>query len=137
MNDWSMVLLDLDTCVDLCLYIFSLFFLFSKELFKFLSLKMRKELKKSCFENQLNQENVEQICIKMYSAKAKRLIHQRYIKNIMASLLKNRIVQIKKYEKWKPNEKLSIKCKNFGGGSYMFISTNEIGHLASCQLCMT
>ena len=34
-----------------------------------------------------------------------------------------------KYEKWKPNEKLSIKCKHFGGKSYMFISTSEIGHL--------
>ena len=37
-----------------------------------------------------------------------------------------------KYEKWKPNEKLSIKCKHFGGGSYMFISTSKIGQLTSC-----
>ena len=37
-----------------------------------------------------------------------------------------------KYEKWKPNEKLSIKCKYFGVGSYMFISTSKIGHLTSC-----
>ena len=36
------------------------------------------------------------------------------------------------YEKWKPNEKLSIKCKYFGVGSYMFISTSKIGHLTSC-----
>ena len=31
-----------------------------------------------------------------------------------------------KYEKLKPNEKLSIKYKHFSGGSYMFISTSEI-----------
>ena len=36
-----------------------------------------------------------------------------------------------KYEKWKSNKKLSIKCKHFGGESYMFISTSEIGHLTS------
>ena len=27
-----------------------------------------------------------------------------------------------KYEKWKSNKKLSIKCKHFGGESYMFIT---------------
>ena len=37
-----------------------------------------------------------------------------------------------KYEKWKPNEKLSINCKHFSGGSYMFISTSEIDHLPLC-----
>ena len=37
-----------------------------------------------------------------------------------------------KYEKWKSNEKLSIKCKHFGEESYMFISTSEIGHLTLC-----
>ena len=37
-----------------------------------------------------------------------------------------------KYEKWKPNEKLSIKYKHFDEGSYMLISTSEIGHLTSC-----
>ena len=45
MNDWSMVLLDLGTCVDLCLYISSHFFSFSKELFKCLSLKSEKDEK--------------------------------------------------------------------------------------------
>ena len=36
-----------------------------------------------------------------------------------------------KYEKWKPNEKLSINCNHIGEGSYMFISTSVIGHLTS------
>ena len=34
-----------------------------------------------------------------------------------------------KYEKWKPNEKLSIKGKHFGGQSCMFSFISEIGHL--------
>ena len=37
----------------------------------------------------------------------------------------------RKYVKWKPNEKLSIKCKHIGEGSYMFIFTSEIGCLTS------
>ena len=37
-----------------------------------------------------------------------------------------------KHEKWKPNEKLSIKYKYIGEESYMFMSTSEIGHLTSC-----
>ena len=41
------------------------------------------------------------------------------------------VVFDQKYENWKPNEKLSINCKHIGKGSYMFISTSEIGHLIS------
>ena len=37
-----------------------------------------------------------------------------------------------KYEKWRPNEKFSINCKHFGGGSYMFIYISGIGHLTLC-----
>ena len=48
----------------------------------------------------------------------------------MASLLRKLSCIDQKYEKWKPNE-------HFGGGLYMFIYTNEIGHLTSCWLCMT
>ena len=36
-----------------------------------------------------------------------------------------------KYEKWKPNEKFSIKYNHISEGSYIFISTSEIGHLTS------
>ena len=38
MNDWSIVLLDLDTCIDLCLYISS-HLIYVKKLFKHQSLK--------------------------------------------------------------------------------------------------
>ena len=64
MNDQSIVLFDLDTCVDLYLYIFSHFFLFQRALK--MSISKKKELKKLCFKNQFDQENVEQIFIKMY-----------------------------------------------------------------------
>ena len=47
----------------------------------------------------------------------------------MASLLKIWIVFGKKYEKWKLNEKLSIKCKHIVERLYMFISASEIGQL--------
>ena len=49
----------------------------------------------------------------------------------IASLLKKfELYLIKSVEKkWKPNEKLSIYCKHISEGSYMFISTSEIGHL--------
>ena len=47
----------------------------------------------------------------------------------MASLLKIWIVFGQKYEKWKLNEKLSIKCKYIVERSYMFISASEIGQL--------
>ena len=50
----------------------------------------------------------------------------------MASFLKNLSCIDQKYEKWKPNKKLSIICKHIGEGSYMFIFTSEIGHLTSC-----
>jgi len=68
--------------------------------------------------------------------KPKAYVCQSYIKKFMASLLKNLSCFDQKYEKWKPNEKLSIKCKHFDRESYMFISTSEIGHLTSCKLCM-
>ena len=46
MNDWSMVLLDLDTCVDLCLYIFSLFFSLFKRAFQISISKNEKRVEK-------------------------------------------------------------------------------------------
>ena len=50
----------------------------------------------------------------------------------MALVLKHLSCIDQKHEKWKPREKLSIICKHTGEGSYMFISTSEIGHLTSC-----
>ena len=76
MNDQSIVLFDLDTCVDLCPYISS-HLLFCQKLYKHQSLK-EEELKKPCFENQFNQEKVEQKCIQLYDSKAKGL----FIKDI-------------------------------------------------------
>ena len=64
----------------------------------------------------------------MSGAKAKGLFVKN-IKKFMALFLKKLIMSNQKYEKWKPNEKFSIKCKHIGEGSYMFISTSEIGHL--------
>ena len=47
MNDWSIDLLDLDTCVDLCLYISSHFSFLFQELYKCQSQKENFELKES------------------------------------------------------------------------------------------
>ena len=43
----------------------------------------------------------------------------------MASLLKNWVVLIKKYEKKEAKWKDFNQCKHFVGGLYMFISTSE------------
>ena len=48
--------------------------------------------------------------------KQKAYSSKKNIKNFMASMLKNWIVLLKKYEKWKPNEKLSINVSIFVRG---------------------
>ena len=73
----------------------------------------------------------------VYRCQNQRLIPQKNLKNFMASLLKNWVVLIKKYKKWKPNEKLSINVNTLIGGAYIFISTGEIGYLTLCYLCMS
>ena len=73
----------------------------------------------------------------MYGAEAKSLFVKNTSKSSWHHFSKIWVVFYQKYEKWKPNEKLSIKCKHFGEGSYMFISISEIGHLTSYYLCMT
>ena len=72
-------------------------------------------------------------------AKTKGLFLKKNFKNFMASLLKNWDVLIKKYKKWKPNEKLSINVNTLigEGGTYILMSTSEIGYLTLCYLCMT
>ena len=67
----------------------------------------------------------------MYGAKDKGYSSKKY-QNFHGSTSQKLSCIDQKYEKWKPNEKLSIKCKHFDEGSYMFISTSEIGHLTSC-----
>ena len=77
---------------------------------------------------------MKQNCVKIYSAKAKGLLVKEISK--VNGIVSQKIEFIdQKHKKWRPNEKLSIKCKHFsggGGGSYMFISTSEIGHLTLC-----
>ena len=65
----------------------------------------------------------------MYGAKKKGSIVKNSSKILWHRFSKIWVVFDQKYEKWKPNEKLSINCKHISEGSYMFISTSEIGHL--------
>ena len=67
----------------------------------------------------------------MYGAKAKGLFIKE-ISKVHGVVSQEFELYWSKHEKWKPNEKLSIICKHIGEGSYMFISTSEIGHLTSC-----
>ena len=126
-----MVLLDLDTYVDLCLYIFSNFFLFKRDLQMSIS-KKRKSSKRLASKTSFTR--------KMWSnvwCQSQMLICQKYIKSSWHRFSKIWVVFHQKYEIWKSNEKLSINCKHIGEGSYMFIFTSEIGHLTSYLLCMT
>ena len=73
---------------------------------------------------------MEQIFIEMYGAKAKGLIVKVFPKCLWIRFSKIRVVFFyQKYEKWKSNKKLSINCNHIGEGSFMFISTSEIGQL--------
>ena len=67
----------------------------------------------------------------MYDAKAKGLFIKDISKSSWDCFSRIWVVSDQKYERRQPNEKLSIKCKHIGEGSYMFISTSEIGHLTS------
>ena len=74
---------------------------------------------------------MKQICIKIYGAKAKGLFVKNISKSSWHHFSRIWVVFDQKFEKWKPNGKLSIICKHIGKGSYMFISTSEISHLTS------
>ena len=63
----------------------------------------------------------------MYDAKPKAYSSKKYKK--FHSIIAQKLSCFdQKHEKWKSNKKLSIICKHIGEGSYMFISTSEIGH---------
>ena len=59
--------------------------------------------------------------LKAYSSKKYKKFHSIVAKKL--SCFDEKVWKMK--AKWKAFN----QCKNFGGGSYMFISTNEIGHL--------
>ena len=131
MNDWSIDLLDLDTCVDLCLYISShFFFSFSKALQMLISkrkLWAEKTIAHTCVWLRKRESN-------LYSnvwCQSQRLNCQSSFKMFVATILKNLSCFDQKYVIWKHIKKLSINCNHIGEDSYMFISTSEIGHLTS------
>ena len=132
MNDWSIVLLDLDTSIDLCLYISSHVFFFQKELFKCHSPKRIKSWKILASKTSLTRKRWSKYVLKCMMPKPKAQLPKFHKKKISWHRF-----SYQKYDKWKPNEKLPINCKHMSEGSYMFISTNEIGHLTLYELCMT
>ena len=78
---------------------------------------------------------MEQNVFKLYDAKAKDL----FLKEI-SKFSWYHCSKIELYKKvWKMEAKWKAfnQCKHFGGGSYMFISTSEIGYLTLCYLSMT
>ena len=89
MNNWSIVLFNLDTCVDLYLYISSHFSFLFQELYKCQSRKENFELKESSHILVYDQEKGKVICIKIYGANSQRLNCQSSFKMFMTSLLKN------------------------------------------------
>ena len=129
-----MVLIDLDICVNLILYISS-HVIFVKKLFKHQSLKGERA-EKVLLRKLVRLGKVEQIVFKLYNAKTKGLFFQRNIKNFMASMLKNWVVLIKVW-KMKAKWKAFNQCKHFSGEPYTFISTSKISHLTSCYMCIT
>ena len=112
MNDWSMVLLDLGTCIDLCLYISSHFFSFSKELYKCQSLK-RESWKSLASKTTLTRKMWSKFVLKCMVPKPNAYLSKIY-KKFMASFLKNLSCIWSKVWNMKANWKLSIKCKHIG-----------------------
>ena len=117
--------------VYLLTYIF-----YVKKLFKCQSLK-REGAKKALLWKLIWLEKGGAKCIQNVWCQSQRLIPQRNIKifhGIVAQKLSCFDQKVWKMEaKWKAFN----QCKYFGEGSYMFISTSEIGHLTLCYLCMT
>ena len=63
---------------------------------------------------------MEQNCVKMYGAKAKGLLVKEISK--VNGIVSQKIEFIdQKHKKWRPNEKLSIKCKHFSGGGVIYV----------------
>ena len=130
MNDWSIVLFDLDTCIGT---ISSHLFLCQKALqTSILKKKKKKSWKGLALKTSLTRKRWSNLYSKCMMPKPKAYYSKKYEKFHGIIAKKNWVVLIKKFEKWKSNEKLSIKCKHFDGESYMFIFTSEIGHLTSC-----
>ena len=117
-NDWPIVLFDLDICVKLYLYISSHLFLCQKAALQ-MSISKWKRAKKALFQKLvwLGKGGVK--CIQNVWCQSQKLIPQRNIKTFMASLLKNWVVLIKWYEKWKPNENFSINVNTLVGVIYV------------------
>ena len=135
MNFYSIVLFNLDTCVDLILYISSHLFLYQKALQTSISKKRKswKSLLRKLAWLGKGGANMYSKCImpkpKAYSSKKYKKFH-----GIIAQKLTCIDQKAWKMEaKWKAFN----LCKHFSEGSYMFISISEIGHLISSYLCMT
>ena len=137
MNDWLMVLLDLDTCVDLCLYIFSHFFFFFKELYKCLSLIGEKSCKSLVLKTSLTRKRWSKFVLKCMVPKPKAYLSKKYKKVHGIVSQKFELYLIKSMTYGSQMKSFQSICKYIGEGSYMFISTSEKGHLTSYQLCMT
>ena len=135
MNDWSIVSLNLDTWVDLCLYISSKKIPFSKSSKMSIS-KKRKSWKGFTSKTSLTRKKWSKHVLKYMVPKPKAYL-SKISKRLWHRFSKIWVVFDQKYEKWKLDKKFSIKCWHMGKGSYMFISISEIGHLSLYQLCMT
>ena len=130
-----MILFDLDTCVDLLLYITSHLFLCQKVLQASIS-KKRKSWKGIASKTSLTMKMWNKMYSKYMMPNPKAFSSKKYKKfhGIIAQKLSCIDQKVwKKESKWK----VFSQCKHFGEESYMFISTSEISHLTSCYLCIT
>ena len=93
--------------VKTCSYISPHIYFYVKRLFKHLFLK-RERAEKALLQKLVWLWKCGTKCIQNIWCQTQRLFPQRNIKNFTASLLKNWVVLIKKYEKRNPNEKFSI-----------------------------
>ena len=104
---------DIDTCVDLCLYISWHLFLCQKAL---QTLIFKRERAKKALLQKLVWWKGGAKYIQNVWCQSQRLIHQRNYQKFHGIASQKLSCIDQKYEKWKPNEKLSIKCNHFGGG---------------------
>ena len=126
---------DIDTCVDLILYISSHLFLCQKFLQTSIS-KKRRSWKSLTSKTSLTRKRWSKMYSKCMMPKPKAYSSKIYKKfhGIVAQKLSCINKKVWKMEaKWKAFN----LCKHFSDGSYMFISTSEISLLTSCYLCMT
>ena len=126
---------DLDTCVDLILYISSHLFLCQNVLQTSIS-KKRRSWKSLASKTSLTRKRWSKIYSKCIMPKPKAYSSKKYQK--FHGIVAQKLSCIDK-KVWKMETKWIAfnLCKHFNEGSYMFISTSEIGLLTSCYLCMT